>query len=323
MNKQVIFAALFALCLSATQVKPSLAQGPVQQPIDGTAPTTPAPTTAGPVAAPINNVLPLNADQYTDEQVKSLGQGPAFPYTLLETALSGDDKDPAVNEKGAVNYNKLQLNQDLALFNRAVGLADLTQFPVFKDKDEDGKVVIDNKSELAFWINAYNGLFLKAIATAYPVKQISQIKDLQTAKRLVGGKTYTFPEMRDKIAALDARAMFTLVDGTIYGPRVPKSAYRYFGLGTQMNNAIRGFITDPIRVPVPNRLDKTVFVSPWMETIDSYYKKGATKTKYSGVRNILTAYATSSALRNYYGSGDYEVRFFPPNDTINDTLNAL
>ncbi len=323
MNKQVIFTALFALGLGATQVKPSLAQGPEQIPIDG-GPAKPAPDTSGPVAAPINNVLPLNADQFTDEQVKALGQGPAFPYTLLENALSGsDNKEPAVNEKGAVNYNKLQLNQDLALFNRAVGLADLSQFPVFKDKDEDGKEVIDNKSELAFWINAYNGLFLKAIAVAYPVKQISQIKDLQTAKRLVGGKTYTFPEMRTKIASLDARALFTLVDGTVYGPRVPKAAYRYVGLGAQMNNAIRAFITDPIRVPVPDRLGKTVLVSPWMETIDPFFKRGANKRKWSGVENILTAYATSSSLKNYYGAGDYEVRFFPANDTINDTLNAL
>jgi hypothetical protein len=322
MNKQAINAALFALCLSATQITISHAQGPVQQPIDGgPAPTTPATETtpANPNAGTIATVVERNADQYSDDEVKRLGQGPAFPYTLLESALS-----VAVNEKGAVNYNKLQLNQDLALFVRAVGLADLKQFPVFKYKDDDGREITDNRSELTFWINAYNGLFLKAVATGYPVKQISQIKDLQTAKtRIVGGNAYTFPELREKIVALDARAIFALVDGTVYGPRAPRAAYRYVGLGAQLNSSITNFVNDPIRVPVPDRIGKSITVSPWLQTIDPYFKKGADKGKWLGLRNVLTAYSTTSSLKNYYGSGDYDVRFFPANDTINDHLNAF
>jgi hypothetical protein len=321
MNKQAITAALFALCLSATQITTSYAQGPVQMPIDGGAPTAPAPEAnpQQPDTGIVVSNVERNADQYSDDEVRRLGQGPAFPYTLLESALS-----VAVDEKGAVNYNRLQLNQNLALFVRAVGLADLKQFPVFKYRDDEGREIIDNKSELTFWINAYNGLFLKAVATGYPVKQISQIKDLQTAKtRVVGGKSYTFPELREKIAGYDVRALFALIDGTVYGPRAPKAAYRYVGLGSQLNATITNFISDPIRVPVPDRIGKSITVSPWLQTIDPYFKKGADKGKWLGLRNVLTAYSTTTSSKNYYGSGDYEVRFFPANDTINDHLNAF
>ena len=327
MKKAKNFRALAWLgaALPLLGVSVALAQettAPVQAPIDGNAPAAPA-TPATPDApantqTPIQNAPARLAAQYSDAEVRALGQGPAFPYSLLESALSR-----AVDERNAVNYNKLQLDEDLKLFVRAVSLADMNQFPVFKIRNEDGQTRDDRNSELTFWINAYNGLFLDALAKGYPVKAVSQVKDLQTAKRNVGGKTYTFPEMRTKIAQLDARALFALTDGTIYGPRVGKNVFRYFGLGAQLNAAVRNFVVDPIRVPVPDRLGKVVNVSPFLQGVDEHFKKGATRRKWSGVQNVLSAYAPNSALRNYYGAGDFEIRFFPPNDAINDPVNML
>jgi len=59
------------------------------------------------------------------------------------------------------------------------------------------KVLDDQRPLTAFWVNAYNALFLKAIVDAYPIGSVNDIKDLDTAKtRVVAGKPYSFAEMR-------------------------------------------------------------------------------------------------------------------------------
>lgn len=285
-------------------------QAPIQTPLDST-PQPTAPVTSVPLA-------PVKRSGFSDDEIRALGQGPAFPYSLLDEALSR-----AVTKTGDVNYNTLQGDDSLNAFVRAVGLADLSQFPVFTEKDDEGKTVKNRESELTFWINAYNGLFLQTVAKSYPIKMVSQVKDLDTAKtHVVGGKNYSFAEMRQLIAERDPRALFALLDGTRSGPRAPQSAFRFSGLGAQLNAAVKAFVDDTTRVTVPDRLGRAVQVSPWLQTVDPYFKTKVGKRKWDGIRTVLASYVSQGGSRRYFGAGDYEVKFLTAETDINDTITA-
>lgn len=280
------------------------------------APTPLEPTPLEPsTSAPSSNLplpTPRISGNMTDEQVRALGQGPAFPTGILERVM-----ERVITKDGSIVVSQLNREPDLKLFERAVALADTNQFPVFEDKDETGAIVQNRNSELAFYINVYNGLFLKALGDAYPVKSVSQIKDLDSVKRVVGGQPLSFAEMRRKIAGLDKRALFALIDGTTQGPRAPQAPFRYSNLGRQLNASVRAFVDDINRVSVPERgQNGQVFVSPWLQGVDEYFRTKVAKRKGDGIKAVLSAYVSNGANRRYFGAGDYQVKYFPVNPNI-------
>jgi hypothetical protein len=280
------------------------------------APTPLEPTPLDPSASVPGAALPLPTPRIsgnmTDEQVRALGQGPAFPTGILERVM-----ERVITKDGSIVISQLNREPDLKLFERAVALADTNQFPVFQDKDESGSVVQNRNSELAFYINVYNGLFLKALGDAYPVKSVTQIKDLDSAKRVVGGQSLSFAEMRRKIAALDRRALFALIDGTTQGPRAPQAPFRFANLGRQLNASVKAFVDDLNRVSIPERgSNGQVFVSPWLQSVDEYFRTKVAKRKGDGIKTILSAYISNGANRRYFGAGDYQIKYLPTNPTI-------
>ena len=270
----------------------------------------PAPTAASKPAASLS-----------EAELRALGEGIAFPYELLDKVLAAN-----VNKEGAVFYSKVKGNNDLATFVRAVAIADLTKFPQWTipadPADPKSKEQPDQTPEMAFWINAYNGLFLKTLADAYPISSPLQIKDLDTAKtRVVAGKSYSFAELRRKIAGIDPRALFSLPDGTNSGPRAAPAVVRYVGLSNRLNDAITAFVNDFSRVEAPQRLQKTVMVSPWLAEVDAFLKPQTTRRKWEGIRSILAAYTTRNGDQRYFSAGDYQVEFMLPNRSLNEQLS--
>jgi hypothetical protein len=299
MKKSSLFLSA-ALCSSAVLPQVSRAQ---QVAIAG----------AAPVSRP--------AASLSEDDLRNLGQGIAFPYELLDRVLAAN-----VNKEGAVFYAKIKNNNDLETFVRAVAIADLTKFPQWMvppdPADPTAKEKPDQTPELAFWINAYNGLFIKAIADAYPINSPGQISGLDSAKtRVVAGKNYSFAELRKKIASIDARALFALPDGTNSGPRAASSVYRYVGLSSRINDAIRAFINDVTRVQPPQRLQSTVQVSPWLMEVDGFLKPQASRRKWEGIRTILGSYTTRDGDQRYFNSGDYQINFMLPDRSLNEQLS--
>ncbi len=262
---------------------------------------------------------PVAADM-TIEQIKALGQGVAFPYEILNRVLS-----KVVNKEGQVNYGFAHNSDDLALFVRAVGEADMNNFPVFKDKDEKGATVLDQRQPLSFYINAYNGLFLQAVAQAFPVSNVGEIADLYSKKRKVAGEQMSLDELRKKIIALDARALFVLMDGTKSGPRAVSGSILGFNLDSELNAAITSYINDPLRVNPPSRLSNTgeVVVSPWLETIDDYFQPTKRKRKSYGIKELLKSYTTDKANQRYFNAGAYTVEYAPAQNGLNQPSNSF
>lgn len=241
-------------------------------------------------------------------------QGILFPYSIFDRALTG-----RVDENGNVDYVALKDNADLARFLRAVASADTKQFPVFKvdptedelEKDRKAKPTTDRSAELVFWINAYNAYMLKAITDAYPVDVIDQIKDLETAPHRVAGENLTFPQMRDRIASFDKRALFTLTDGTKSGPLLNPTAYRWANINALLVHAVMNCVNDPNNVSVM-RSENKVEVGPFLIEMNPYFTDqtiggGAQRGKMTGVRALLAQYTDKRANQSYLTTNDYVI----------------
>lgn len=262
---------------------------------------------------------PVAADM-TIEQIRALGEGVAFPYEILNRVFS-----KVVNKEGQVNYGLAHNSDDLAVFVRAVGEANMNNFPVFKDVDEKGAPVLDQRQPLSFYINAYNGLFLQAVAQAYPVSGVGEIADLYTKKRKVAGEQLSLDELRKKIIDLDPRALFVLMDGTKSGPRAVSGSILGFNLDSELNAAITSYVNDPLRVNPPSRLSNTgeVVVSPWLETIDDYFQPTKRKRKNDGVKQLLKSYTKDKANQRYFNAGAYTVEYSPSQNGLNQPSNSF
>lgn len=262
------------------------------------------------------------AASLSDAELRALGEGIAFPYEKLERALTGN-----VSPEGAVFYAKIKGNNDLETFVRAVGIADMTRFPKWMNPPDPevakSTATLDRTPELTFLVNAYNGLFLKAITDAYPLNSPLQIKNLDTAKtRRVAGKDTSFAELRRQIAEIDPRALFALPDGTNSGPRASSHAYSYLGLGAQLNQAVTYYVNDFSRVKSPVRLQNTVEVSPWLQNVDEFFAPKTSKRKWNGVRNVLSTYTKRNSDQRYFTAGDYQIIFSLADGSINEQLSS-
>ncbi len=266
------------------------------------------------------NVTPARgaAADMTVEQIKNLGQGVAFPYEILNRVLS-----KVVNAQGLVNYGQANKSDDLALFVRAVGLAEMDNFPVFQDKNDKGEVVLDNRQPLAFYINSYNALFLQTVADAYPVGNVSEIADLYSKKRLVAGQQMSLEELRKQIVALDSRAIFVLMDGTKMGPRAVQGSLFAFNLDSELTAGIRSYVNDPARVAPPSRLSNEVTVSPWLQSVDTYFYPTKRSRRGDGIKRLLMGYTTDKANQRYFGAGAYTVEYFPSQSGLNQPSNSF
>lgn len=282
-----------------------------------------APTTPDDAGTTVYRPKPGDPD--VDPQNDAM-QGVLFPYPLLDYALSG-----LVTRHGDVDYATLKGNHYLDRFVKAVASADVSQFPVFKKevKTEDKgtaetvtKTIEDHSSELAFWINAYNSAVLKAVCDAYPVVSPDNIKNFDTDKtRMVAGKSYSFAELRAKIAKMDPRALFTLTDATRSGPLIALSAYRFSGgqgyyLDDQLDRAIRIFVDDQRNVQLL-RIQNQVTVNPYFAEADPWFKSAGARRKWDGVRQILKSYGTHKVGGGYFVTSDYQVLFAQPDRHLN------
>ena len=193
-------------------------------------------------------------------------------------------------------------------FVRAVAIADMTKFPNFMNaadpQDPKSVPTPDQTPQLTFLINAYNGLFYKAIADAYPINTPGQIKNLYGAQRRAAlrEKSVSFEDLRRQIGGIDPRALFALTDGTKDGPRASSAVYSYFNLSGELNRAAQDYVNDLSKVKEPVRLQNMVEVTPWIASVDEFFapRGGRSKLEWhqkSSDQLSPRARATSAILR--------------------------
>lgn len=304
MKKTLLVAG--ALAVSLLTLRPASAQ-------DQLAPTTLNPTPLKPAAT------------YTDKELQALGEGIAFPFELMSPVLLN-----YVDNKGDVFYAKLKGDNNLEVFVRAAGVARMDQFPVWTNtadpNDPNAKTTQDRDPETTFWINVYNAMFIKSIADNYPFspgKGLSSIPNFDTGKtHVVGGKSYSFADMRKIIANLDIRALFALTDGSRNGPRLQGTVYHFYNLDPTLDAVTEYFVNDPSRVQVPERLDGTVAVSPWFASVEPLLAQGkSSRQKYPGTRSILQSYTKRPSDRSYFNTTDVTIKFMEGDPSLNEQLS--
>ena len=223
-----------------------------------------------------------------------------------------------VDRAGSVDYLALKGDKNLDRFVAVMETTDLSQFPTWTIKDKDGKETVDRSVELVFWINAFNGHVLKTIADAYPVNSPYDIKDFGTAKtHTVAGKTYSLAELRDKIAKIDPRTVFALIDGTRGGPLLAPVAYRYNEIDRLLTAAVAAFVNLEGNV-VLERAQNVATINEFFAQADPYFKPANSRSKWQGIRQILKTYTRRNADANYFTTHDYQIKFKAGDGRVNN-----
>lgn len=108
--------------------------------------------------------------------------------------------------------------------------------------------------QMAFWINAYNGLTLRSIIDHYPVKSIKDIDDVwDKTKWLVAGRKVTLDEIEHKILRpdfADARLHFAVNCASVGCPPLADKPYMGITLNAQLDGMARAFVNHPKRTVV-------------------------------------------------------------------------
>ena len=160
-----------------------------------------------------------------------------------------------VNERGMVNYARLQENQRVALRPYLEMLARTSP----ENLGEDAR--------LAFWINAYNALALKLIVENYPVESIRDIKPsglpfipkvnspfkLEVSE--VAGEKRTLDEIEHDIIRKEfpgePRIHAAVVCAAMSCPELRQEAYTGAALGDQLASQMRMFLHNDDKNQIP------------------------------------------------------------------------
>jgi len=208
-----------------------------------------------------------------------------------------------VNEQGLVNYSAWKQN--------AADISALDNYlKQFADK-------IDNSAQgnekAASLVNAYNAFVLRWILANYPTESIWQLKDSFTAKRnaIGGGKValndIEYGTLRPLIGY---RAHAVLICAARSCPPLQRFAYTADKFDEQNDRAYRAWLgREDMNKFSPN--EKKVEIS----SIFKWFKPDFDKA--GGVAKILGRY-TPQPVREFAGSGKYDIKYIPYNWGLND-----
>jgi len=200
------------------------------------------------------------------EQVQSLAEtsekseAAAFSYDDYAAVLK------RVDENGLVDYRKLKKEpQQLKNFQKALSQLSRERYESWS-KDE----------QLAFWINAYNGLTLAAIVDHYPI-QSSVLKSLAFPKNSIRqingvwkkltfnvmGRDVTLNHIEHDIVRKEFKRPeihMALVCAALSCPALRNEPFRAETLESQFENESRRFVSHPLKFKM-DRAEKVVYLS--------------------------------------------------------------
>ena len=232
----------------------------------------------------------------------SQGNSSTFDHQILNNLLQQN-----VNN-GLVNYLAWSTNR-----------SGLSGYLLLLEKVESNEFKSWSKNEqMAFWINAYNAITLKAILQNYPVQwgslisrarfpknSIRQInKAWDTVYSKVMGKELTLNQIEHEILRKqfhDPRIHFVINCASIGCPKLENRAFFAHDLEQRLEQATQNFISDSTRVNL-NKKDNTLYLSSifkWYKTdfepsqqiqpkLKHFYKSEAGIVEFISLRLPLT-----------------------------------
>lgn len=143
-----------------------------------------------------------------------------------------------VDDDGKVAYRDLAANDAATLdaYLTSLAAADPTSWP--------------REEQLAFWLNAYNALIVKAVLDGHTAEsRLGRYRMFYRYARVVGGKERTPDEIENRIIrpSGESRIHFALVCASTSCPKLMRRAWRAETLDQDLDAAARRFVQDPTR----------------------------------------------------------------------------
>ncbi len=237
---------------------------------------------------------------------------PSFSYEGYEAVLKSH-----VDKKGRVDYAALARDR-MGLDAFLAGVAGLSPKPFSKWK---------KKERLAFWINVYNALTIRAILDHLPVKSIREIPGVwKKLEWKVMGKNLTLDFIENGILRKrfhEPRIHMGLVCASRGCPFLSNEPFRGIRLEEQLDERARLFFADQGKFRVDRKAGK-VYVSPlfdWYKAdfVEVYApKKGfrGLSAEWKAVMNFTARYVNPKD-RAFLEAGGYKIGFLPYDWSLN------
>ncbi|MDP7364931.1 MAG: DUF547 domain-containing protein [Candidatus Latescibacteria bacterium] len=171
-------------------------------------------------------------------EAASAESGSAFSHDLLDTVLR-----KYVDAQGQVDYAGIARDrQDLDAYVDSIARVSLDSHPHrFETR----------LHELAYWINAYNGLVLHSVVDAYPITSVADLGGLdgffQIRPHILGGDSLSLDRVENEIIRTrygDARIHFAGNCGAVSCPALDRRAYVGKDLIDHLERQTRRFAAD-------------------------------------------------------------------------------
>jgi len=235
-----------------------------------------------------------------------------------------------VNDAGMVNYKKLKTEpQKLRTFVTELQHLDGKDFDKWSDNEK-----------IAFWLNAYNALTLKAIIDNYPIKssffksriypknsirQIAGVWDKITFK--VMGQNLTLGHIEHKILRVkfdEPRIHMAMVCAAIGCPPLRNEPYAGAKLDEQLGDQTRRFLADSAKFKI-ERADKRIYLSPIFKWFAADFIKrygpqknfGRHNKEESAVLNFIASYL-GNVQKNYVLDGKFKIKYLKYDWSLNE-----
>jgi len=249
--------------------------------------------------------------------------------TLPDYADYSDVLKTFADDRGIVDYGKLKANrQKLDAFARTLAAVDPQQYESWSQRDK-----------IAFWINAYNALTLKAIVDHYPImpgflqslrfprNSIRQIPGVWDKLRFtVMGRKRTLDEIEHDILRTrfsEPRIHMALVCAAMGCPPLRQEPYTGSQLEAQLDDQTRRFLGNPDKFRI-DRDRARVYFSPIFKWFAKDFAKNFSTDKFSrhteseaSVLQFVHSYLPPTD-RAYLEQGDYGISYLPYDWSLNE-----
>jgi len=259
------------------------------------------------------------------ESKQAAAESQIFPYTVYHELLKA-----YVDDAGMVNYSVLKANRKpLDEFTQSMSRLDPKSYDAWADAEK-----------IAFWINAYNALTLKAIINHYPIKasffksfvypdnsirQIPGVWDKITFSVL--GREITLDGIEHEILRPkfnEPRIHMALVCAATGCPPLRDEPYVGGKLDSQLRDQSSKFLQNPAKFRI-DRTNNKVYLSPIFDWFGEDFVKtyGVTRDfsgfpeKQKAVLNFISGHV-EPAEKAYLVKGNFSIEYLKYDWSLNE-----
>lgn len=248
-----------------------------------------------------------------------------FEYSDFAEALKIN-----VDDTGMVNYKKLKAEpQKLQTFITKLANLDRKNFEQWNDNEK-----------IAFWLNTYNALTLKAILDNYPIKSSffrSRIYPKNSIRQIVGvwdkikfrvmGQNLTLGHIEHKILRVkfdEPRIHMAMVCAAMGCPPLRNEPYTGGKLQEQLDDQTRRFLSNSEKFKIEHA-NKRIHLSPIFKWFASDFIKkhapnkniGKHNREESAVLNFIASYLDNSQ-KDYVLTGKFGIKYLKYDWSLNE-----